>query len=552
MNNTAVPSLWNLPANPVFQRYAASRLRPVRLTIYMVTCQLLTGFIWAVAVLIYLHSQNASGVRFDFGTPEFKALLYSNRELAFLNGWFAVLFVQGLLVILKGTFSVATGVAREANEGMMEGMDLTPMSPSRKVMGQLLGLPLLENLLAVSLIPWAILSAVFGGLSLVMVGKVYLVFATSALFHHSIGLVAGTIIRQKILAGTLSQISVLMLHLVLPLCGGMGIGIISHLGMKSAILAIIAQETPSFDSPFKKLGSSMTSSSVEFFGWEFGVAGYHWLITASSLAFLLWILLRRWHDRESLLLGKIGTTLAAAWILIFTCGELIPRLTHPVNPHHTSELDGMKLTMNFLDSGDSSNASAMPLVFGMVIGLLNLMFISLLIPSLPRRLTARNEPWWGDGREALPWVFGISLMSISAWLLVIYSAREFDASSLPPLDATTYLYLACSIIIPSFTWYSLVLWQGWKKAVGIGFTFGLLPLMVAIIGLLVSASPGGWPKWLLAMSGLVMPGFAFIDRVASKFSGHLNVSSALVLSASLHTVAAIYMFYSARRMLRSR
>ncbi len=551
MNNTAASSLWNLPANPVFQRYAASLLRPVRLTFYMVVCQLITGFIWAVAVLVYLQLLNTNKLRFDVSTLEFKTFFDSNKHLAFLSGWFAVLVVQGLLVILKGTFSVATGVAREANEGMMEGMDLTPLSPSHKAMGQLLGLPLFENLLAVSLIPWAILSAVFGGLSLVMMGKVYLVFATSALFHHSIGLVAGTIIRQKILAGTLSQISVLMLHLVLPLCGGMGIGIISHLGMKSAIFAIIAQETPSFDSPLKKLGSSVTSSSVEFFGWEFGVAGYHWLITASSLAILLWILLRRWHDRESLLLGKIGTTLAAAWILIFTCGELIPRLTHPVNPRQTSELAGVKLTVSFLGSGDSPNATAMPHVFGMVIGLLNLMFISLLIPSLSRRLTARKEPWWGDGREALPWVFGISLMSISAWLLVIH-AREFDVSSLPPFEATTYLYLACSIIIPSFTWYSLVLWQGWKKAIGIGFTIGVLPLMVAIIGLLVSASPGGWPKWLLAMSGLVMPGFTFTDRVASKLNGHLNVSSALVLSASLHTVAAIYMFYSARRMLRSR
>jgi hypothetical protein len=550
MNNTAAPSLWNLPANPVFQRYAASCLRPVRLAIFIIGSQLLTGFLWSIAVLSYLHSQNVSKVRFSLGTPEFKTLLYSNRELAFLYGWLVVLCVQGLLVILSGTFSVATGVAREANEGMMEGMDLTPLSPSHKAMGQLLGLPLLANLLAFFLIPWAILSAVFGGLPLVMMSKVYLVFATSALFHHSIGLVAGTLIRQKILAGTLSQICVLLLHLVLPLCGGMGIGMISHLGMESAIFAIIAREIPSFEGLFKEMGSSFASSTVDFFGWEVGVAGYHWLITASSLAILLWILLRRWHDRESLLLGKIGTTLAAGWILIFTCGELIPRLIHLTSPHHTNEL--VKLTMSFPDSGNSSNALAMTHVFGMVIGILNLIFISLLIPSMPRRLTARKEPWWGDGREALPWVIGISVMSISVWLLSIHSARENDVSSSTPFDASTYIYLACSIFIPSITWYSIVLWQGWKKALGIGFVIGVLPLMVVIIGLLVSASPSGWPKWLSAMSGLVMPGFAFNDRIMPKLSSGSNASSALILSASLHTAAAIYMFYSARRMLRSR
>jgi hypothetical protein len=306
----------------------------------------------------------------------------------------------------------------------------------------------------------------------------------------------------------------------------MGIGIISHFGIKSAILAIIGRETISFESTFEKLGSSSASSTVEFFGWEFGVAGYHWLVTASSLAILLWILLRRWYDRESLLLGKIGTTLAASGILIFTCGELIPRLTHL--------------------------SSAMTSGFGLVIGILNLIFISLLIPSMPRRLTAKKEPWWGDGRETLPWVCGISLMSISAWLLLIHTARENDVSSSTPFDAATYLYLACSIFIPSITWYSLVLWQGWNKALGIGFIFGVLPLMVAIIGLLVFASPDGWLTWLTAMSGLVMPGLASRNLIRPELGNHSNVSSVLIISASLHAVAAVYMFYSARRMLRSR
>jgi hypothetical protein len=70
--------------------------------------------------------------------------------------------------------------------------------------------------------------------------------------------------------------------------------------------------------------------------------------------------------------------------------------------------------------------------------------------------------------------------------------------------------------------------------------------------LLVYASPVGWPKWLLAMSGLVMPGLAFTDRLLPKLGNDFNVSYPLIISASLHAVAAIYMFYSAHRMLRSR
>jgi hypothetical protein len=547
MNDSTTPSLWNLPANPVFQRYAASRLRPIRLAVWVVLSHLITGFFWAVTLLIYLNVQRTSESLPDLKTLELKALFDLNRETACVFGWLVVLTVQGAIVIWKGTFSVATGVAREANEGMMESIDLTPLSPAHKAIGQLLGLPLLETLVAVSLIPWAILSAYLGGLSPVMMGKVYLLFATSTLFHHAIGLVAGTLIRQKILAGTFSQLCILLLHIVLPLLGGLGVGVISHLGMESAILVLITQATPSVHEYFQS--SNLALATVQFFGWEIGLAGYNWLITASSLGILLFVLLRRWHDRESLLLGKIGTVFVAGWILTISCGEIIPSLPDLVNS--ATNLKAGAISENF-----KLNFKQDPLGticwFGIVIGILNLILVSLLIPSLSRRLTAAKERWWEDGREALPWVLGISMMSVAAWFLVIHSIRQINASGLANFDIVTGIRLSFSIIIPAVTWYLLVLWQGWKKALGIGFLVGVLPLMVVILGTLVSSSTSGWPKWVAATSILVMPGYASSHCVLPAPGSDSDTSSAFLISASMHMAVAIFMFHSARRMLRLR
>lgn len=540
------PSLWNLAENPVFRRHMVARLRPVRIAVWVLISQVVTGFVWFAGLLIYLnvHSRHV-GIGIDLRSEEFRSLMAAHGTNACLAAWIPVLVIQGVLVILKGTFSVATGIAREAGEGMVDALRLTPLPTGHKVLGQLLGLPVLENLVSILLIPWALLGVWLGGIPLLLIFKVYVIFATSALMHHAIGLVAGTLIRQKILAGTLSQLFVLSLHFVLPAFGGFGIGMISHLGMEPAIMQEMVHGVPSATAAGGIFSRVSILSGVRFFDWEFGLAGYHWIITLSGLFALIAILVRRWNDPRSQLLGKIGTVIFASWVLLLTCGELIPVFADGGVP---SEALRRFVSSKFVLQGFTAIIPGLLWVtgFGVTLGWFNLFMVSSIVPSLEARMRSGRTPWWDDGREAMPWVLAISLAFAGAWILVI-RAFIHGAGAMPSLalDGSEMGYLAAAMIAPATAWCALLLWKGWRSSLIIGFVMGILPMMAASIGLLVDASPDGWPKWVAGISGLVLPGFA--STWWMRDMTHTTSAAVLQSSIILHSLAAIIFFVKARQ-----
>ncbi|MEK7950151.1 hypothetical protein [Luteolibacter soli] len=551
MNVPDFPSLWNLPANPVFRRHAVSRLRLWRVLVWLVITQVITGFAWGVTVLLYLHAQGNGRIEFNLASPAFQRLLEKHGTNAYLCGWLAVLIIQGLLVVLKGTFSVATGVARESNEGMIDSERLAPLSTGHKVVGQLLGLPLLENVLALLLIPWAAASAWLGGLSPVMMAKVYLIFATSALLHHSIGLVAGTLIRQKILAGTISQVLVILLHFVLPFSQSFGIGLISHLGMESAILHEIVSATPQMLVPKGFLPPDVLPPPVDFFRWEIAVSGYHWIITVTALAALLTMLVRRWNDQESQLLGKVGTALLAAWMLVLTCGELLPGFSHG---RALSDLNVLSLELSL----DPEWYSGPPMLgvlwiagFALVLGLINLLFTAILVPSPEARARCRHlvrAPWWNDGRNAILWVVLLSLFSAGAWCRVVVTLlHETPAMQVVDLRASGMGWIAASLLAPALASHALVLWRGWKVALFAGFALWVVPLMVAVVGVLMSVEPDSWPMWIAGMSGFALPAYGSFAEVAGL--PLINCRSVFHVSLALHAIATVVFLLKARRRM---
>jgi len=547
MNIPDFPSLWNLPANPVFRRHAASRLRLWRFLVSFVVTQVMAGFSWVVAVLVYLQVQGNGRVNIDFSSPVFQKFLEKHATNAFLCGWFAVLVIQGLLVVLKGTFSVATGVAREANEGMIDSERLAPLSTGHKVIGQLLGLPLLENVLALLLVPWAVASAWLGGLSPAMMGKVYLIFATSALFHHAVGLVAGTLIRQKILAGTISQVLVIVLHFVLPFFGGFGIGLLSHLGMESAILYEIVSATPEIMEPKGFYPPTAVPPPVDFFRWEIAVSGYHWIITVTALAALLTMLVRRWNDQDSQLLGKIGTTVLAGWMLVLTCGELIPGFSRGKG---VADLVGASSGNVFLAASKTSEAGVLWIAgFALVLGLINLLLTAILVPTPEARARCRHLvrcPWWSDGRNSLPWVVLISLLFAAAWCIVVrIFLRETPALQAVEFGLSEMLWVTASLVVQACCAHALILWRGWKVAYFSGFAQWIVPLMIAVVGLLMLVNPDGWPMWVAGVSGLVLPGYASLAEVAGLPVA--NLKAVFHISLAIHAIATAVFILKARR-----
>ena len=549
MNVPDFPSLWNLVANPVFRRHAVSRLRPWRFVVWLIVTQVITGFVWSVSVLVYLQVACEGRVEMDLRSAAFKRLLEEHGTNAFLSGWFSVLIIQGILVVLKGTFSVATGVAREANEGMIDSERLSPLSTGHKVIGQLLGLPLLENVLALLLIPWAAASAWYGGLSPAMMGKVYLIFATSALLHHAVGLVAGTLIKQKILAGTISQVIVILMHFILPFSGGFGIGLISHLGMESAILYEIITATPQVLEPKGFCPPDLIPPPVDFFRWEIAVSGYHWIITVTGLAAMLTMLVRRWNDQDSQLLGKIGTALLAAWMLVLTCGELIPGFSRGHGLYDLIDIGNPRLAMSRALSNGIPAAGVMWIAgFAFVLGLINLLLTSTLVPTPEARARCRHlvrAPWWNDGRSSLPWVVLLSMLAAVAWSVVVRTfIQKTPALQTIEFELPEMLWVTVSLVVPALAAHALVLWRGWKVALFAGFSLWVVPIMIAVVGVLMSAPRDGWPIWVAGMSGLVMPAYAsFGEVVGLSMTSFRGVFQA---SLVLHTIAGVVFLLKAR------
>lgn len=543
--NTIHPPLWRIWENPVLRRYMAARLRWKSLIPALLVTQILAGFLWLVTYFATLRLTGETH-RFD---RSMKALadagmgnidFTQKQMLAAVSAWIAVLVIQGLLWMVKGTFAVAVGVARESGEGMIDAHRLTPLPVAHKVLGQLLGLPIRETVLVLSLLPWVWASFAIGHLPISMFFRVYLLLASSAILHHGIGLVAGMVIPHKILAGTLSQALVILLHYILPMLNTVGIGPIAHLSVEPAIISEIARGVPAYH-PGEMI------ARVAFFSGHVSVAGYQWAVTMVFLVFLIAILVRRWIDEDSQLLGKLGTALMAAWLLLLAVAELTPRL----------QSGGVvALVEDFYNGAQFANQPVwMTLVWcamtGSVLLLVLLVLVTGITPTLKLRIRTlrqlgrdgqRTIPFGADGRFALPWVLAIGGFGACAWITLVDAAF----ASVPELaghraSAHPFVFVA-SILAPLVCWHSLLAWRGLKTAAILGLLLGLGPLMAAIISPLAMGRFPEWVQWLGGMSGLALPAAATFQHGSALLHLPKGVALAPVFPVSLtiHVLVALW------------
>lgn len=493
---------------PVLKRYAVTRLRPWKFFGFLVVVQVVVGFSWLISGMIYLNAMNPTGLGLQIGTEGFRRVFAEHGANACVVAWLVLLLFQGLIVMMKGTLSVATGIAREAHEGVIEAMRLTPMSLSKKVFGQLLGLPIFENLLGLSLMPYAVVGAWLGGIPMVLVVKVYLLFWTSAMFHQGLGLVAGTVIQQKVLAGAISQVFVVMLHLVLPMLGVFGIGALAHFGIEAAILDQMARLQPSMIGYGKILPESYQYQHVQFFRWAFALPGYHWMIVTSGVLAVVVVLVRRWRDAESQLFGKLGSVLVMGWILLLSCGELLPML-------ESGRLPGSRfasvLRVEGMGPVDVQRMAGVVglMGFGVILSALNLWMISSIVPSALARCRKSALGRLGDGRDAFLWVgvLSIAVGGVCAWVTKAFEQGQQVMAKGLEWGWTDGLILL-SVLLPALVWYQWLLRKGLRVALLTGFLLWIVPVMAAVIGMMFHVDPGTWPKWLAGVSGLLAPGYA--------------------------------------------
>ncbi len=529
------PPLWQLWRNPIVRRYAVSRLRPIALFGWGLPVHALGAFLWLVTYL-YSHRQAGAAV-----------------EHAATLAWIYILALQGVLWIMKGTFSVAVGIAREGAEGLTDAQRLTPLPPAYKVLGYLFGLPILETVLVASLLPWSIVSMALAKIPLLIAFRVYLLLVTAAILHHAIGLVTGTVIRQKIVAGTVSQILVVVLHLVVPLFARLGAGPLGHLGVETAISREI--------SPL--LGKADLVSHVRFFQYSLTLTGFQWVIMATLLAFLLSILWRKWQREDAHLFSKPLALVFLSWVFVMSLGEICPHIA-----------DGTLLRfgrdfsvggMNFTDEvGQRGLTIAWAAAFGVVALIIAMLVASMITPTLDqywraqRALQAqgsRRLAWTSDAASALGWVVALGLCTAASWRCVVDQtmATPLVAFILHPASSLPFM-LAGGLLLPLLVWSALLEWRGQKMAYAAAFAFWIIPLMIVIVAMLSGVSITGWPRWFLSLSGFALPALSLfqaltgLSRLGDSFTA---LHAPWVLSLWIQSGLAIVFYCALRKAQRS-
>ena len=541
MNPPFAPPVWQVWRNPIVRRYATARLRLLPVAAWSLVVQPLAAFLWLV---VYFTAKK----RWDI--PH-----------AALAAWTPILILQGLIWLLKGTFSVAVGIAREGAEGLSEVQRLTPLSAWHKVVGYLCGLPILETVLVASLLPWSVVSIVVGHVPLAVVFRVHLLLVTSAVLHHSIGLVAGTVIRQKIVAGTVSQLLVITLHFIVPLLARFGLGPLGHLGVEGAIAAELL--------PLRGIASS--HRRVRFFDFDLSLTGYAWVVMSILIAFLLQILWRAWRRADAHLFSKPLALAFSAWIIVMSLGETFPllrdgtlfdwsnRLVEKGTHGRASELSGATLsvvTQGLIPVGWAG-------AFGCVALLSAMILAAIITPTLEQHGRARRArpggsssplPWASDAQSALLWTGGLGLMALAGWALLVERLLDTPLRRfvLHPSSQLPFV-LGAGLVIPLLTWAILLEWRGLKIACLGAFVFWIVPLMVGIVGILSGTNPLHWPRWWLGSSGFALPFYS----ISQSMNGLAEVGGILqqlrvpwLLSLGSHMVLAVVMLCCLRRTQR--
>jgi len=292
-------------SNPIFRRYARSRLRPQALMAGLLVVGIIAGFIYF-------------GFRTGF---RYQAhMMESDAERAVLV---PLLIFQAVILFLAGTGQVAAGITAEADEGTLDYQRLSPMTPLAKVLGYLTGLPVREWCLFAITLPftgWALWKGKVEAASWV---PVYGALLSSAVLYHLTGLVAGTVVKNRRWAFLVSIGVIFLLYTVIPQAAKFGLVYFKYLTLWPVVDENLAGMMPREAGGLIRLAKSM-EPDVRFFGLHFSEIAFT-LFTQVFLSLTFGMMLwRRWRRADSHLLGKAWAVGVFGWMQLMLLGNALP------------------------------------------------------------------------------------------------------------------------------------------------------------------------------------------------------------------------------------
>jgi len=233
-----------------------------------------------------------------------------------------ILIIQAIIVMIFGTGAVANGVSQERDEGLLDYVRMTPMSPTAKVIGYLFGLPAREYVLFALTMPLVLLIVFISGFSLLTLGHFYLVFFTSVLVYHMTALVVGTVAPRPRLASMTSMGIVVVLYFALPNLSRIGITFFEFLTIRPTFFGLIQQELPMALRARAEASGIDTFRPVPFFGGSIEPTAYTLLVQGFLITVMFSIVHRKWRDQANHLFSKLGALLVFAGVLLFSVASI--------------------------------------------------------------------------------------------------------------------------------------------------------------------------------------------------------------------------------------
>lgn len=472
-----------------------------------------------------------------------------------------LLIFQGLIMMLKGTFSVASGITQEASEGTLDYQRLTPMTPLTKIVGYLFGLPIREYFLFLLTIPFTAYASFVGKLPFASFAQVYAVFFSAVLLYHMTGFFAGTVVKRKTLAGVLSQVLILVIYWILPNLSFVGYAVFEHLTLYPVVYQQIGQLIPEMAQNIPKL----KDTTAYFYQWQFNPAPFSMAVQL-SLAFLFAVVIhRKWRDPNHHLLGKNFALLTYSAVTLVLLGTTAPLIKSGMIFFSQIMLE-MELGRRFGNTAASEEALAATGLFALITSIVGLLIVTIITPSVDsyqkgiRRQNKLQIPFQLPFRDSstglwhsititligsIIWCSFTQLVAKSSW---ISGAHPLSQYIIPMLLGFSLPIIVCQLIIENNGKRSFFLW--------IVFTW-VLPLFTAIV--LAIIPPGNMIEIAIFISSL--SGFSLLFLSATEaYDLDLApydrvVSSALTIGITFQAIIMIAMlirFFLQKRQVKRR
>ena len=238
--------------------------------------------------------------------------------------------LQWIILMLSATGRITSSIIHERVTDTIEYTRLTPLSPLTKVIGYLFGLPVREYLILLMTMPFMIFLLIAGEIPLSVVIPVYLVFFSSAILFHMLGMVLGLVMLEWRLSVVFTIGLVVAINWILPFFSYLGFPFVEYLTVRPVFFEKIGPFLPVDVLPVTEDVPQVfvdALQGVQFYNWEVSTTGFC-LILQGLLIFTLGLMVyRKWEDDFGHSLSKLYALFFFVSLQIFCIGTLWRNLT---------------------------------------------------------------------------------------------------------------------------------------------------------------------------------------------------------------------------------